>query len=52
MEELTSIILNNGFAVAVSVFLLVKIDKSLVELRDAIAGLDKNIHLLSQKISE
>ncbi|ERT57965.1 uncharacterized protein Yka (UPF0111/DUF47 family) [Peptoniphilus koenoeneniae] len=49
MEELISQIANIGFPMAVSVFLLVRIESKITELSDSIKDLSNNISLIMRK---
>ena len=52
MEDFIGIVANNGFAIAVSAYLLVRMEQRIADLKDSIASLDKNIHLLTDKIRD
>ena len=43
MEEMMNFIQNTGFAVGVAAFLLIRVDKTLKELRDSIISLTVTI---------
>lgn len=49
MEELINQIANIGFPMAVSVFLLVRIESKITELSDSIKDLSNNISLIMRK---